>query len=78
MFQICGVFAEFERAMIRERVNAGLARAKAQGKVLGIRSGTNAAATDVPPCLDLYFRRACQQANDLTAHATHPTRGEIT
>ena len=30
-----GVFAEFERAMIRERVAAGLARAKAQGKRLG-------------------------------------------
>ena len=30
-----GVFAEFEREMIRERVNAGLARAKAQGKRLG-------------------------------------------
>lgn len=29
------VFAEFERAMIQERVNAGLARAKAQGKRLG-------------------------------------------
>ena len=25
MFQMCGVFAEFERGMIRERVNAGLA-----------------------------------------------------
>ena len=35
MFQMCGVFAEFERAMIRERVLAGLARAKAQGKRLG-------------------------------------------
>ena len=35
MFQMMGVFAEFERAMIRDRVNAGLARAKAQGKVLG-------------------------------------------
>jgi len=35
MFQMLGVFAEFERAMIRERVNAGLARARAQGKVLG-------------------------------------------
>jgi DNA invertase Pin-like site-specific DNA recombinase len=29
MFQMMGVFAEFERAMIRERVLAGLARAKA-------------------------------------------------
>jgi DNA invertase Pin-like site-specific DNA recombinase len=35
MFQMMGVFAEFERAMIRERVNAGLARARAQGKILG-------------------------------------------
>jgi DNA invertase Pin-like site-specific DNA recombinase len=35
MFQMLGVFGEFERAMIRERVNAGLARAKAQGKQLG-------------------------------------------
>lgn len=35
MFQMLGVFAEFERAMIQERVKAGLARAKAQGKVLG-------------------------------------------
>ena len=29
-----GVFAEFERAMIRERVKSGLQRAKAQGKRL--------------------------------------------
>lgn len=37
LFQVMGVFAEFERAMIRDRVNAGLARAKAQGKQLGRR-----------------------------------------
>jgi DNA invertase Pin-like site-specific DNA recombinase len=35
MFQMLGVFAEFERAMIQERVRSGLARAKAQGKKLG-------------------------------------------
>lgn len=35
MFQMLGVFAEFERSMIQERVKAGLARAKAQGKTLG-------------------------------------------
>jgi DNA invertase Pin-like site-specific DNA recombinase len=35
MFQMLGVFAEFDRALIRERVMAGLKRAKAQGKVLG-------------------------------------------
>jgi DNA invertase Pin-like site-specific DNA recombinase len=35
MFQMLGVFAEFERGMIRERVNAGLARATAKGIKLG-------------------------------------------
>ncbi len=35
MFQMMGVFAEFEQAMISERVAAGLARAKAEGKTLG-------------------------------------------
>ena len=34
MFQMLGVFAEFERAMIRERVMAGLTRA-AEGTRLG-------------------------------------------
>ena len=35
LFQMLGVFAEFERSMIVERVKAGLKRAKAEGKVLG-------------------------------------------
>src|SRR5437868_320006 len=35
MFQMLGVFAEFERGIIRERVNAGLARAREKGTVLG-------------------------------------------
>lgn len=35
MFQMCGVFAQFERAMIQERVKAGLARARAKGTILG-------------------------------------------
>jgi DNA invertase Pin-like site-specific DNA recombinase len=37
LFQMLGVFAEFERAIIRERVRAGLARAKANGVKLGRR-----------------------------------------
>ena len=37
MFQMLGVFAEFERGIIRERVNAGLARARANGTKLGRR-----------------------------------------
>lgn len=35
MFQITGAFAEFERSMIRQRVRAGLRRAKEAGKRLG-------------------------------------------
>lgn len=35
LFGMMAVFAEFERAMIQERVNLGLARAKAEGKKLG-------------------------------------------
>ena len=35
MFQMCGVFAEFERSVIRERISAGLARTRANGKKLG-------------------------------------------
>jgi len=35
MFQVTGAFAEFERSMIRQRVNAGLKRAVEAGKQLG-------------------------------------------
>src|SRR5262249_15539165 len=35
MFQMLGVFSEFERAMIAERVRAGLRRAVSEGKTLG-------------------------------------------
>jgi DNA invertase Pin-like site-specific DNA recombinase len=35
MFQMCGVFAEFERSIIQQRVKAGLERAKGRGIKLG-------------------------------------------
>jgi DNA invertase Pin-like site-specific DNA recombinase len=35
MFQMMGVFAKFERAMIQERVRASLAIAKSESKLLG-------------------------------------------
>lgn len=35
MFGMLSVFSEFERAMIQERVHAGLSRARANGKTLG-------------------------------------------
>ncbi len=51
MFQMMGVFAEFERAMIRDRVNSGLARAKAQGKTLGRPKIDPAAETAIAEAL---------------------------
>ena len=44
MFQMLGVFAEFERAMISERVNAGLARARERGTKSGRAIGRLATA----------------------------------
>ena len=35
MFQMLGIFSEFERAMIQDRIRSGLARARATGKRLG-------------------------------------------
>lgn len=35
MFQMCGAFAEFERSLISERTLAGLAAARARGRVGG-------------------------------------------
>ena len=35
MFGMLGVFAEFERAVIRERILAGMARARDEGKPVG-------------------------------------------
>jgi DNA invertase Pin-like site-specific DNA recombinase len=35
MFQMLGVFAEFERSIIQERVRAGLRRAVSEGKRIG-------------------------------------------
>jgi DNA invertase Pin-like site-specific DNA recombinase len=37
MMQIIGSFAEFERAMIRERTSAGIAAARAEGRIGGRR-----------------------------------------
>ncbi len=41
IFSIFSALGEYERELIRERVNAGLSRAKAQGKKLGRPSNVN-------------------------------------
>jgi DNA invertase Pin-like site-specific DNA recombinase len=43
MMQMIGSFAEFERAMIRERTSAGIAAARAEGRVGGRRKKLDAA-----------------------------------
>jgi DNA invertase Pin-like site-specific DNA recombinase len=43
MMQMVGSFAEFERAMIRERTSAGLAAARAEGRIGGRRKKLDSA-----------------------------------
>ena len=47
MFQMCGIFSEFERSMIRERVKSGLARAREKGVQLGRKPISNAMKTEI-------------------------------
>lgn len=42
LMQMVGSFAEFERAMIRERTHAGVAQARAEGRIGGRRRKLNA------------------------------------
>lgn len=52
---MCGVFAEFERSIIRERINAGLARARSNGKKLG--------RPKVDPEVEEAIRQALERGN---------------
>jgi DNA invertase Pin-like site-specific DNA recombinase len=49
MFTIIAGFAQFERSLIAERVRAGMARAKTQGKVLGRPRVLNGEWDEVAP-----------------------------
>jgi DNA invertase Pin-like site-specific DNA recombinase len=66
MYQMMGVFAEFERAMIRKRVLAGLARAREEGTKLGRRriedaDAKKAAAIRVALARQVGIRRIASQ-----------------
>jgi DNA invertase Pin-like site-specific DNA recombinase len=52
MFQMMGVFAEFERAMIQERVRAGLRRAKE----IGTKSGKPIGRPTIDAALEVSIR----------------------
>jgi DNA invertase Pin-like site-specific DNA recombinase len=47
MLSMCAVFAEFERNIIIERVTAGMARARSQGKTFGRPKTSEAKAAEV-------------------------------
>jgi DNA invertase Pin-like site-specific DNA recombinase len=47
MLSMCAVFAEFERNIIIERVTAGMARARSQGKTFGRPKTSEAKAVEV-------------------------------
>jgi len=64
MFQMLGVFAEFERAIIRERVVAGMARAKANGT----KSGKPDRSAGNPS------RAACRHPRRLRSQRSWPAR----
>ena len=51
LFQMCGVFAEFERSMIKERVIAGIARSKVTGTKSGKPHGRPANVANPAPLI---------------------------
>jgi DNA invertase Pin-like site-specific DNA recombinase len=57
IFQVCGAFAEFERAMIRQRINAGLERARKQGT----KSGNPMGRPRLDPAVDAAIRQALRE-----------------
>jgi DNA invertase Pin-like site-specific DNA recombinase len=69
MFQMCGVFAEFERAMIVSRVKAGLARARANG----VRLGPPRVEVDLPRAQALLAEGQSLRAVSKTRHQAGDT-----
>lgn len=63
MTHIIGAFAEFEASVIRERVRAGLANAKAKGKTLGRPKNRNDAQIHALHVQGLSLRKIARQLN---------------
>ena len=90
MMQMVGAFAEFERAMIRERTSAGLAAARAEGRIGGRRKNSippsaakspkasSPAARPAPIWRDFTTsaRRPCHASSPRTAPAS-PSSGRV-
>lgn len=75
MFQMLGVFAEFEAAMIRERVRAGVARAKRHGT----KSGRAIGRPKIDPKREAAVRRSLQAGTGIlkTAKAAGVGTGTV-
>ncbi len=65
MFQMLGVFSEFERALIRERVMAGLARAKKHGT----KSGNPFGRPKIDAAVEALIRRSLAKGEGTKATA---------
>jgi DNA invertase Pin-like site-specific DNA recombinase len=61
LFQMLGVFAEFERSIIRERVRAGIARAR----VKGTKSGKPFGRPRIPAAKEATVRRLLSAGNGI-------------
>jgi DNA invertase Pin-like site-specific DNA recombinase len=69
LFQMLGVFAEFERAIIQERIHAGLARAR----VIGTKSGKPIGRARIDAMKEAAIRRALASGKGIlkTARECH-------
>ena len=64
MFQIIGAMAEFERALIQERVRAGLRNAKAKGKRIGRpAAGSRSRESACPSCSGAFLAQCFNSLN---------------
>jgi DNA invertase Pin-like site-specific DNA recombinase len=61
LFQMLGVFAEFERSIIQERIHAGISRAR----IVGTKSGKPIGRTKIPLAKEAAIRAALQSGSGI-------------
>ena len=76
MFQMLGLFAEFERAMIRDRVRSGMARAKASGTKSGKAMGRPAISEEMKERIRARLREGAGSQRDI-AMQLQVSRGAV-
>ena len=69
LMHMLGVFAEFERAMVRERTKAGLAEARKQGRVGGRRPKlTSVQCQEIKDAVNSGRKTAAEMARMFNVH----------